>query len=306
MIAILALAAVALLQPISKEQPFFAELAVYHSAADGAARARELIARKHPELRVRTQEREKGGTSVFIREPPVAKYAPPDSDMLRYFGRGFTPDDEKRLVGSKSVTVLDLTARNADGFAALHALHELVLDLARATSGYVWDDDTREAFTPGEFAKRRLADWQSGAPRASKQYVVHAYPDGELARGVSLGMAKLGLPDLVIEGAVHSIARPLLEVMNLAAQELVEGKRPDASGNLQLEIDSLRDPFERAHQLSLVETGAKKRASIVLREGVRRDGDAENRLLELDFGPLDGREARRPRWCASSSAARTS
>jgi len=158
-------------------------------------------------------------------------------------------------------------------------------------SSYVWDEGTREAFTPKAFEERRLAGWSGGLPRAPSQIVIHAYRKRELIRIVTLGMDKLGLPDLVVEDA-SLLVSSLGKVVNFVAQVLAEGGKPDANGNLLLDIDAVKNADERAALLRLVVAGGRKRATVRLVEGHREEGDSRNDLAEIDFGSGPERQVR--------------
>jgi uncharacterized protein YegJ (DUF2314 family) len=279
---------------IASEARIYFQLAVYHSAPPALKRAKALLASERSALHFEEKpSREPAVPTVFIHEPLLESYVPPDARQLEHFGRGFTPEDGRRIADSKRVSVIEVTARRGDeGNAALRAAHVLALDLARAVSGYIWDETTRETFTPAAFEKRRLAAWAGGVPRASSQYVIHAYRERELIRIITLGMGKLGLPDLVVEDVSDAVTTRLGKVVALVAQSLAEGVRPDASGNLSLDIEALRDADERALLLREVVPGGKKRAQVRLVEGRHERGDPENQLVELDFGAGPERQVR--------------
>jgi hypothetical protein len=62
----------------------------------------------------------------------------------------------------------------------------------------------------------------------SDHIVIHSYQDEEFIRAVLLGMAKFGLPDLVVENSARSQGRNVGHLINLTAQVLAErsGGRP--------------------------------------------------------------------------------
>jgi len=279
---------------IGKGVWIYVELAVYHSTPGAVEKAKALLASEHSVLRFAEKpSRDSPTPAVFIREPVLETYRPPDQSQLKLFGRGFGPDDANRIGTSKHVTVVGVTAHRGDeGNAALRAAHVLALDLARAVSGYIWDEGTREAFTPEAFEKRRLAVWSGGLPRAASQYVIHAYRERELLRLITLGMDKLGLPDLVVEDAADGLSSRLGKVITLVAQTLAEGGTADASGYLSLDIEGVRDADERASLLREVVANGKKRAQVRLVEGHHEKGDSDNELRELDFGESPERQVR--------------
>jgi len=71
--------------------------------------------------------------------------------------------------------------------------------LARETGGLIWDDETREIFSPDEWHARRVETWKSEVPELARHTTIHAYKNETLVRAITLGITKFGLPDIVIE-----------------------------------------------------------------------------------------------------------
>jgi uncharacterized protein YegJ (DUF2314 family) len=144
--------------------------------------------------------------------------------------------------------------------------------VARETDGLPWDEDTRQLFAPASWRTYRVDGFIEGRPKVQGHMVVHQYQEGSYVRLVSLGMEKLGLPDLAIEKTTESQADRLLLIMNGAAAALVRDGALAHAGTLEVEREG-------------------KRVSVKLVEGKPREGDAENRLMELVFaGPGVGEQ----------------
>jgi len=68
----------------------------------------------------------------------------------------------------------------------------------------VWDEETREIFSPDAWHEKRLKSWSGDVPDTSSQTVIHIYKNDELDRAITLGMTKMGLPDVVFDSISES------------------------------------------------------------------------------------------------------
>ena len=150
-------------------------------------------------------------------------YAPPGLDVLQRFGRGISRRQAEAVQGCKSVLLLDFAYSRQHAWDGMRVALEFASTLARSTGGLLWDEETREMFTPDEWDKRRIADWTEKVPDISKHTVIHAYNTGEYVRAITLGMAKFGLPDIVIDNFSWSLNRNMGHVVNLFGQAIAEG-----------------------------------------------------------------------------------
>lgn len=145
----------------------------------------------------------------------AAKYPPPDMQSLRYFGRGLTRDQAEQLQQSRVALVIDFAHDRAHVWGGLRAANSIAESLARRTGGLLWDEETREVFTPDEWHRKRIQPWTNGIPDLSKQTTIHAYKSDEYVRAITLGMAKMGLPDVVVERFSWSLDRTVGHLINL-------------------------------------------------------------------------------------------
>jgi hypothetical protein len=218
---------------------------------------------------------------------PSSEVPPPDRTVAEQLGRGLNRKDLDRLQTLSRTLFLGFEANVDSGRTALKASQELVLRIAREAKGYIYDAESGELFSVAAFESRRVTSWKDAVPAAPDQVVVGqsvgAHPP--LIRSVTLGMRKLGLPDLVIEDAADAdLASGLI---NLAAQRLVEGVRPDREGNLVLDVDAIANPRVKALIAVNFKEGARHRSSVLAVKGHPDEGDPENALLELWFGGTD-------------------
>src|SRR5262249_46064014 len=120
-------------------------------------------------------------------------------------------------------------------------------------------------------------------PDLSKQVVIHAYQKDEFVRAITLGMAKFGLPDLVIDQFSWSLQRNMGHVMNLFAQALAENATLPKPGEFDLKFDAIRNPKVREPQVKSLLPGATRVLLLSLTEGIWEEGDPQNRLIEIQF-----------------------
>lgn len=223
----------------------------------------------------------------------VAKgYAPPEGESLRLFGRGLSHEQAKALGLSRQALRLQFRVPPGRALEGLRLACQLAPAVARRTGGLVWDEETREVFTSEEWAARRLKGWSPGAvPDVSRHMVSHSYRSGEYLRAVTLGMAKFGLPDLVVEDFAASNARTVGHLLNLTAQTLAEGGAL-RQGALSLDLAAIKNPVVRAAQQASLKPHAKSQVVLRFREGRAEEGDPANRLLEIVFDHYSGPDLR--------------
>jgi uncharacterized protein YegJ (DUF2314 family) len=224
-----------------------------------------------------------------IDRVPFADFAPPREELLETFGRGLDEAQKKAVQKGPDPLRIIFTGSAVEPDKPLRAVTELIDCYCRATGAYYWDEDTRELYTCAEHRKHRLDDWKAGTPALlSRHFTIHSYEDGELLRQVTLGLGKLGLPDIVINGVAPNLVASGGMLVNLLASALHEGAPVGKDGDLVLDVHKLRAPRWQELARSVDEKKAPGRTSLKLSVGERDTGDADNRLVEINF---DAREA---------------
>jgi len=219
-----------------------------------------------------------------------ANYAPPDAHALTFFARGLSEQQKLSLQASREALVLDFVHPQKDVWRALRQATQLTAEVARATGGLIWDEESREVFTPDAWVEQRLSRWTEEMPELSDHITIHNYKDGDYVRAVSLGMSKFGLPDLVVNGFAWSLERTVGHTMNMLAQLLAEGAMVGDNGRLDLDIRKIRNAAVREPQVTTLGKNATGIARLVLLEGKHEEGDADNRLVEIAFDEYAGRD----------------
>jgi len=215
-------------------------------------------------------------------------YRPPDLQMVQRFGRGLTRDQAEALQRADRALILDFAHPGSLSTGALRTALQLTEQVARDTNGLLWDEETREIFTPDEWHKRRLDSWAGDTPDVLQHTVIHAYKSDKLVRAITLGMAKFGLPDVVVSDFSWSSNRPIGNLINMFAQAMVEGAVIKAPGVYDLDLRSVRNTNVRQSQLATLKPNAAAVAKLSLVKGTWEDGDPRNRLVEIRFDRYPG------------------
>lgn len=196
--------------------------------------------------------------TVYGFSPGIAAAPPPDEERLRFSGRGLTPGQQAAAAKSKDLFVLAFNYPSEAIPAVLKEADALTAAFARETKGLIFDAETRELFTLEAFTSMRLTAWRDAEPVVSKHCTVHSYRDGNSYRAVSLGMNKLGLPDLCVNHFPGDRFVQVGVLMELAMAAIHE--RPEQQAGNALKVMQL---------------------SVPAGTGTAEEGDNPNRLIEL-------------------------
>lgn len=208
-------------------------------------------------------------------------YPPPDIKALQYFGRGLSKEQAQTLQDSGQALILDFAHPKKDVWNALHSANELVENIARKTNGLIWDAETREVFTPDEWHTIRLASWKSGIPIVARQTTIHAYKNTEFIRAITLGMTKIGLPDVVVDDFPWSSNRQVGDLINDLCQVMAEGASFGPHGEFDLNIKAIQNPTVRDAELQSTKANATSVAQLTLEQATPEEGDPANRIIQI-------------------------
>jgi len=230
------------------------------------------------------------GPALLLDEGPDGAV---DPGWLDGFGRKVGARSRAWLTRRHPSTYVVVHAPAAGGDAALRGAAGIAADLAFALGGVVDDPEARLVHEPAAFEEQALkAGFEGRRPVAYRHFAIHQYEvDDGLLRSVSVGLSKLGLPDLVVNGHARSNARSLGNLLNVLAQALVEGQAVVRSGWLEVDLAKLEAAGFREEMQGMIVGEGKGRATLSIAVGAREDGDADNALLELTFA---GRSGSRP------------
>lgn len=249
---------------------------------DAVADARKLLAEKYKEL-AGTWKPGAPQPETEVRAIPPEDIDRPDEEMLSFFARRLTPDERKRLMGAKSATLLAFRVPFAKRNEALLAATRFAHQLASERGAFLFDAETREYFTPQSWKESRLDGWTGDAPSLQAHITMHVYDRGDGLRMITLGMAKFGLPDLVVEQVSRSLTNDVGSLVNAVAQLLAEGLELTPDGGLNVDLGRVKEAKAKSRFEARVTPGARRSVKLWALDGRRDDGDPQNPLLELFF-----------------------
>jgi len=281
--------------PIAPVEPIHVTYVLHFAPeprGDVVKEGRDLVRSKFPNIKLLAKATETAAVpAVFIAMldlNPAEGIAPPSTESLKYFGRGVSREQAEAIQKSKVATVVTFSYGAADALATVRTANELMKEFATRSGGLIWDDETRELFTPAALAEKRMLPPNHGFPDVRDHIVIHAYKNGEYIRAITLGMRKFGLPDVVINQFSWSLNDQMGNTMNLFAQSLLEGATP-ALGSYDFDVSKLKHDGVRAVYEQHLLDNAHTVAQLTLANAVADDGDPDNRLIELRFDRYAGK-----------------
>jgi uncharacterized protein YegJ (DUF2314 family) len=231
--------------------------------------------------------RAKTGPMVGVLIPSPQDIAPLDPEMLALFSRGLDEKAQEALLDWPGVALFGMEVPDDPGRKRLRVLQELAVAMAKKHGGAIWDDSTREMFSPEVFEERRVAGWEGGLCDVRRHVTIHFYAvAGQRHRMITLGMRKLGLPDLVIQDVAPPHADRAAMLLNATAQLLLEGAPLLREGKLDIDLRSIKHTGAKS---ALPAPDDSKTVTIDLVRAEREQGDPANRLFAVDVGAFKGR-----------------
>lgn len=268
-------------------------LAVYlpvESQVDAPKAAEKVIARHSKKFKVLNAWPKPGEVDlpfVVVAETNTAEYAPPSTDSLKYFGRGLDEKQAEQLQLSKRALTLSFVYPRVAAWTTMQEAYAMLDKVASETEGFIWDEHTRLVYSP-EAWREKFIDKATRVPRIADHIAVHSYRNGEHIRAITLGMAKFGLPDVVVEESPASSNPQIGLLLNAFCQRLAEGAEFESPGKFEMKLESINHDDFREEVLKSVLENAKRAITLTLQVGDRDDGDPENDLIELRFDEHEG------------------
>jgi hypothetical protein len=255
---------------------------------------RQALAKQYANLKLIDEVPKQPGEMVVsarLKNHVQQEYAPPDMESLKYSGYGLSQEQARNLQKSEEAFVLQFSHPKENVWTGLRNADALVEEVARNTNGLVWDEETREVFSPDAWHEKRLRYWSGDVPDISSQTVIHVYKKDELERAITLGMTKMGLPDVVVDDSAWSSNRQVGHLINLFCQEVAEGAVFEKSGKFRLELQAIKNSKVRDAQLKSLKGNSVGVAYLTLKPGVWEEGDPKNRLIQLTAESYVGNDA---------------
>lgn len=214
---------------------------------------------------------------VWVTVDPGNDCPPPEPEFVQLFNLGLTPQQATALQSTQAAMILNFVYPKGQAWDRLRAALQLTGDLAAATGGLIWDNETRQIFTPAAWNELRVDRWTAAIPDINDHTILHAYETNGHMRLVTLGMGKVGLPDIVVNQVPRSACSNVGHLFNVFCQTIAERPVIDRRGEFDLDHGRIRPDT----------TGT---APLTVKIGTHDDGDPDNRLLEITFDRGPGRD----------------
>lgn len=214
---------------------------------------------------------------------------PYNAQFLLHFGVGIGASDEAGLGRALDALRITIPVTPTARMEAEHRAAALALASAERSGGWLQDLWTNQTFSRAAFAVVRPAD---GLAEVERLVLVHMVE--EVGGGVLLdtaGLARFGLPELVIHGVPRTFASQLTTVLNAAAQTLIEKGGLPRDGELDVNAAALTTaPWPQTAQ-DIAASGGTGRITLGVRWGADDDRapDWEMELVLPGSGDAAGR-----------------
>lgn len=228
---------------------------------------------------------------AYLEKHAREKYAPPDLKSLRYSGHGLTDDEGVELQSCNQALLLDFGYPKKYVWTGLRTANAIVDALVQKIGGFAWDQETREVFSSDAWHKRRVASWTGVVPDVTNQTVIHIYDNGGSVRAITLGMLKMGLPDVTMNSSGWSSEKQVGNLINIFSQCLAEGAPVREIGDFRLSLHALRNSEFRDSQLKSIKGKGLALACLSVKPSESEEGDPKNRLIHLGADKYPGADS---------------
>ncbi len=225
-----------------------------------------------------------------LTAPSIEAFPPPSLGVLKLGGLRLGAAGQARLRGAVAVTAVRLTGSSGDAGRINRAAAECLRAFERRAPGIFWDEACREGFARADW-EERVSKFDGDLPDVAAHLNVHAYQIRDHLRIVTLGMEKLGLPDIEVREVAPAQLSEMVDLVRVFAQWITERPVIDRPGEVVVDVAQLRNASVRERLLTTRGPGAGP-MQIAMAYAPTETGDAENRLLRLrPAGSPDERQA---------------
>lgn len=226
--------------------------------------------------------------SGYLNNDVKMNYAPPSLTSLKHFGRGLSREQGEKLQLSSQAYIMDFACDRIHRSEGLLKANKIAEAIARETGGLIWDEVTREVFSPDEWHKRRIQNEAGEIVKVENHITLHMYQNGEYCRAITLGMEKFGLPDVVINNIPRSNIKLIFYLINSYCQLLIEGAVANEASEFELDLKKIQHKEFRETMLGSMKSNGTGIAQLLLKQGKWEEGDPKNRLIEILFDKYEG------------------
>lgn len=220
--------------------------------------------------------------SVFIQTLPEQRFDVPLPKPLRFAPPEPSELETKPLLNPRAATKMRFDGPTKEAAKVYRAALAATQKHEATAPGAIWDETTKQMFVRKTWAAR-LEGWTGEIPDVASHVLVEATKDRDgKARVTTRGMAKLGLPDIVVNDIDGWQLDRMKSLVLLVAQTLVEGGTAREGSTLEVEIVKLRNEAARARHSRALLPGAK-RTTLTIGSARALPTDAINYFVEIVF-----------------------
>jgi uncharacterized protein YegJ (DUF2314 family) len=213
-----------------------------------------------PVVSPRTQD-DRANASIAVARYPGDRAPHLDDAIIERSGVQVSAADRAAVARSVDPIIVRSSAPLADATRSLHDTDRFLTCLAESMQALIWDDGAKILYGRTGFRQLRLAAWTDDRLPLAAEVSIRQVPHGDSLRTVTLGLGKLGLPDVVAENHPQFLAQDMLALVNQVAAAIVDDPRALRAGKVTL-----------------------NGVAVPLAAAKREAGDPENRLVALALG----------------------
>lgn len=204
---------------------------------------------------------DRAAASIAVARFPADRAPTLDDAVLASSSLGVSAADRAAIARSVDPIIVRLSAPPREAARSLHDVERFLACLADSMQGLIWDDGAKILYGRTGFRQRRLDTWTQDRPPIAAELAIRQLPHGDGLRTVSMGLGKLGLPDIVVDGHPQFLAGDVLWLINRVAEAIYDDPKLVRAGKIV--IDGVDIPLVAAR---------------------RESSDSDNRLVALGLG----------------------
>ncbi|WP_190810893.1 DUF2314 domain-containing protein [Flagellimonas sp. S3867] len=218
---------------------------------------------------------------------PKEEYPAPDIGYLQHSGHNLSQEEMDNLQNPTSAMLITFTGTNENVIADNIQINAIIDTLLNRSNSVVTDYATYESFNSNSWKSDRVDKFNHNSQDITSQYTIHLYRDGSFCRAVTLGMGKLCLPDISIDGISCNNQYSFASLINLIGQTLFENPKITNESNILVDINKIQNDSVRNSLISSLEENAEKKGILNLKSVAPQEGDAYNEQYQIIFENLD-------------------
>jgi uncharacterized protein YegJ (DUF2314 family) len=209
---------------------------------------------------------DRAAASIAVARYPAESAPRVDDAVLEHAAVDVSPADRAAVARSADPIIVRLSAPTREAARGLHDVERFLACLSESMQGLIWDDAVKLLYGRTAFRQRRVDAWVDDRLPIATEIAIHQVPHGAGLRSLSLGLGKLGLPDLVVDNHPEFLSADVLLLIGRVAEALAADPKALRAGKVTL--DGVTVPFaglialdlgDASHQAALLARVAGKK-----------------------------------------------